>query len=328
MSPSPEAVAHMEARQRLALATALATHRVWRRLDRDNLYQSWLALVGDVLAVIMAGQMSAAQMTGPWLNGLLGPENDDRPGAGGVVPRAFAGVDGAGRPLAQVLMAPVWTALRLVTAGRPVAHSLVAGRALLDVIAQTAIADAGRAADSAAMTARPAVTGYVRVVESGACDRCLLLAGRVYSVAQAFARHPNCKCSMEPVTAEHQPAPTSVESIYEAMSAEARRRTFGATAVKAIDAGADIAQVVNARRGMTSATVFGHRVQATSEGTVRGEFRRREFRRLQDEGAISRRRSMRGFRPTRPRLMPEEIYRLADDRDHAVRLLRQNGFIV
>ncbi|MFH8805486.1 hypothetical protein ACH4F6_39095 [Streptomyces sp. NPDC017936] len=327
MSPSPEAVAHMEARQRLTVATALATHHIWRRLDEDHLYQSWLGLLGDVLAIIMSGQLAAAQMTAPWLNELLGPENDDRPDAGRIVPEAFTGVDGAGRPLAGVLMAPIWTALRLVTAGRPIVQALVAGRSMLDAIAQTAVADIGRAADSAAMTARPTVTGYIRVVEGGACSRCVVLAGNEYHTDKAFLRHPRCKCGMEPVTREHRPRPASPKELVAQMSEEQRRKTFGEAGAKALAEGADVGQLVNARRGMSGASVLGGRAVTTTEGTVRGEFRRQEFRRLQQAGAIPRSRSIRGFRPTEARLMPEEIYRVADDRTHAVQLLRRYGYI-
>lgn len=328
MSPTPQAVAHMDARQRLAVATALATHRVWRRLDQDNLVQSWAGLLGDVLAIVMSGQLTAAQMTGPWLDGLLGPENEDRPDAHRIVPEAFAGVDGAGRPLTQVLVAPIWTVLRAVTAGRPIVQSLVAGRSLLDAIVRTAVADTGRAADSAAMTARPSVTGYIRVVEGGACDRCIVLAGNEYQTDRAFLRHPRCNCGMEPITREHRPEAASPSELVAGMSEEQKRKTFGEAGAKALAEGADLGQLVNARRGMQSASVLGGRPITTTEGTVRGEFRRREFRRLQAEGAIPRSRSMRGFRPTVARLMPEEIYRQADNRQHAVALLRQHGYIV
>lgn len=327
MSPSPQAVAHMEARRRLALATALATRRVWRRLDEDNLVQSWLGLMGDVLALVMASQMAAVQMTDPWLLRLLGPENEDRPDANRLIPAAFAGVDGSGRPLADVLRAPIWTALRLVTSGRPIVQALVSGQALLDAIVQTAVADTGRAADSVGMTARPSVTGYIRVVEAGACSRCIVLAGAEYQTDRAFLRHPRCKCGMEPVTRDHTPDALSPKRLVAQMSEEQKRTTFGEAGARALAEGADIGQLVNARRGMQSASVLGGRAVTTTEGTVRGEFRRREFRRLQASGAIPRSRSARGFRPTRARLMPAEIFRLADDREHAVQLLRDNGFI-
>ncbi|WP_240503005.1 hypothetical protein [Streptomyces prasinopilosus] len=321
MSPSPQAVAHMEARRRLALATALATRRVWRRLDQDNLYPSWLGLLGDVLALVMASQMTAVQMTDPWLLRLLGPENEDRPAADRLIPQAFAGVDGSGRPLADVLRAPIWTALRMLTQGRPLVQALVSGQALLDAIVQTAVADTGRAADSVGMTARPSVTGYIRVVEAGACSRCIILAGAEYQTDKAFLRHPRCKCGMEPVTRDHTPEVPSPKRLVAQMSEEQKRRTFGEAGARALAEGADLGQLVNARRGMQSATVYGRKLQITTEGVTKRGFagaRLRNFQKVEGQR----------YRVSKtPRLMPEEIYRLADDREHAVRLLRNHGYL-
>ena len=330
MSPSPEAQAHMEARRRLALATALATFRLWRQVDHDNLYQSWRGLAGNVLGVVMGGQFVAAQMTSPWLGGLLGVD-EDRPDANGINPAAFTGVDGAGRPLAGVLMAPIWTALRLVAQGRPIAQSMAAGQSLLHAIVATAVADAGRAADSVGMAATPAVTGYIRVVEAGACDRCIILAGAEYHTDKAFLRHPRCHCGMEPVTREHRPKPVSPKDLVAQMSEAQRRKTFGEAGAKALAEGADLGQLVNARRGMQSATVFGRKLQITSEGTTRRGF---AARRLAAEKGFAKTAGARNgaetgkrLRSKTPRLMPEEIFRLADDRAHAVRLLRLHGYI-
>ena len=321
MSPSPQAVDHMEARRRLAEATARASLDLWRQVDRDNIYTSWMTLLARLLAIVSSGQLAAAQTAEPWLMELLGID-PELPESDRLNPGPLVGVDGGGRPLAGVLMAPMWAALRLVTQGKPVVQSMASGRTLLDAVVRTAVADAGRAADSVGMIARPAVTSYVRVVEGGACSRCLVLAGREYGVSTAFARHPKCNCSMEPVTREHRPTPTSPETIFKSMSDAEKKRTFGEAAVKAISEGADIAQVVNARRGMTPATTFGRKVQATSEGiTKRGI----AGRRLRNFGKVPGQR----IRVSKtPRLMPEEIFRLADDREHAVRLLRQHSFIV
>ncbi len=330
MSPSPEAVAHTEARRRLALATTLAAHSMWRQVDHGNLYRSWLGLAGNVLGVVMGGQLAAAQMTAPWLAALVGVD-EDRPDANAVQPHSFTGVDGAGRPLAGVLMAPVWTALRMVTQGRPLVQAMLAGRGLLDAIVATAVADAGRAADAVAMTATPTVTGYIRVVESGACDRCIVLAGNEYHTDKAFLRHPRCHCGMEPVTREHRPKPVSPDALVAQMSDAQKRKTFGEAGAKALTEGADIGQVVNARRGMQSATVFGQKLQITTEGTTRRGF---AARRLAAEkgfekasGARYGAEAGRRLRSKAPRLMPEEIFRIADDRAHAVRLLRLHGYI-
>lgn len=321
MSPSLQAVDHMEARRRLAEATARASRDLWRQVDRDNIYTSWMTLLARLVAIVSSGQLAAAQSTEPWLMELLGLD-PEQPESDRLNPTALVGVDGGGQLLAGVLMAPMWVALRLVTRGRPIVQSMASGQALLDTVVRTAVADAGRAADSIGMISRPAVTSYVRVVEGGACSRCLVLAGREYTVSSAFARHPKCNCSMEPVTREHRPTPTSVETVFRSMSDAEKKRAFGEAAVKAIDEGADIAQVVNARRGMTSATVFGRKVQATSEGiTKRGI----AGRRLKNFDKVPGQR----IRVSKtPRLMPEEIFRLADDREQAVRLLRQHAYIV
>jgi len=326
VSPSPAADRHAEARLRLAAAASRAARTMWLRTDRNNLLSSWTGLVAGVLAVVAASQLTTAQASEPWLEQLLG-DDPERAQSDRLNPAALVGFDGSGRPLGGVLMAPVWSALRLVTAGAPIVQAMARGQLLLDAIVRTAIADTGRAADSVAMISRPAVTSYIRVVEGGACSRCLVLAGREYGVSTAFARHPRCHCGMEPVTAEHRPTPQDPRQAFDDMSERQRQRVFGEAGARAIAEGADLGQVVNARRGMSSATVAGQRIQTTTEGTARGEFRRLEFRRLQAEGAIPRSRSIRGFRPDRPRLMPEEIFRIADDRAHAMRLLRLHGYL-
>jgi hypothetical protein len=306
MSPSLEAEVHVEARRRLAEATARASRGVWRDIDRDNIYPSWLQLLARLLAIVSAGQLASAKSTDVWLNQLLGPADEERPEADAINPAMFAGVDGSGRPLAAVLMAPMWVALRQVTAGRPVAPAMAHGQALLDTIVRTAVADAGRAADQVGMVARRDVTTYVRVTEGGACSRCIVLAGiRVGGVSTAFKRHPRCHCGMEPVTATHRPEPFDAKDVYDQMTPAQRKKTFGEAGMKAIDAGADISQVVNARKGTTSRGIAGKRLQNLQK--VPGQRYR-----------VSK----------TPRLMPEEIYRIADDRDHAIRLLRQHSFIL
>ncbi|MEU9777441.1 hypothetical protein [Streptomyces sp. NPDC047968] len=322
MSPSPQTQAHVEARRRLAEATSRATHQVWREIDRDSIYLSWVGLLARVLAIVTAGQLATAQTAEVWLERLLGLD-PDRPEADRLNPAALVGVDGAGRPLAAVLMAPMWRALRLVTAGKPLAQSMASGQALLDAVVRTAVADAGRAADQVAMVSRPAVKTYVRVTESGACSRCIVLAGiRAGGTMTAFKRHPRCQCGMEPVTAEHDAKPVDEYSLYREMTPAQRRKTFGEAGMRAIDAGANIAQVVNARRGMSTATAFGRRLLATTEGTTRRGIAGQTF------GDLRKVPGQR-YRVSRtPRLMPEEIFRLADDREHALRLLRTHSYLL
>jgi hypothetical protein len=106
---------------------------------------------------------------------------------------------------------------------------------------------------------------------------------------------------------------------------------FTAAGAQAIRDGADVAQVVNARRGMTVAA--GRRV--TTQGTTRralfggyeidpdtGRLRRRRAAELQRVPG-QRTRSV-----TAVRLMPEQIYAEAGgDRAEAIRLLRLHGYL-
>lgn len=318
--PSALAKAHALSRIRLALAAARAAQGAWKGIDRGNLANSWAVALGPVIAAVAGAQLAAAQGTEPWLQRLLGTD-PGQAGTGQLNPRALAGVTGDGTLLVQALQVPMWTTLRLVGQGMPIAHAMARGQALLNLMVRTAVADAGRAADQVAMTTRPAVTSYIRVVESGACSRCIILAGKEYGHSTGFLRHPRCHCGMEPVTDEHKPEAQDPQKLYDSMSEAQRKKTFGEAAVKALDAGADLGLVVNARRGMATATVFGRTVQATTEGTTS---RGIAGKRLKNLAKVPGQR----YQVSQvPRLMPEEIFRQADDREHAIRLLRRYSYI-
>lgn len=319
MSPTSEALKHQQQRRALAAATARAVRREWSRVDPEALQASWADALPRVTAIVAGGQLAAAQQAEPYLQQLL--EGVDEVAT--LDPAALAGVASDGRPLLQLLMYPVWVALNAVTRGLSIATGLASGQAFVDLLARTLVADAGRAADQVAMVARPAVTSYIRVVRAPACSRCIILAGREYSVSKGFARHPRCDCTMEPVTREHRPEPVDASDVYKGMTEAQRRKAFGPAAVKAINDGADIGQVVNARRGMKTAVAYGHKVKATTEGVTKRGLAGKRLRNFED-----RRKPGQRYRVSKtPRLMPEEIYRQADDREHALRLLRKHGYL-
>ncbi len=96
-----------------------------------------------------------------------------------------------------------------------------------------------------------------------------------------------------------------------------------------------MAQIVNARRGMTTMTAYGRQVLATREGTTRrGAFHRLERARTEQRTGtrfardrIDVRRGLPRFDLRTPRLMPEEIFRLSESREDAVRMLRRFGYL-
>lgn len=303
------AQAHQIQRERLAASTARLAVRLWRNIDVHNLSADWEKRVHRVAALVAAGQLQAARQADPYLSHLL----EDVETKGRLIPEALSGIGSDGRPLVQLFMYPVWSALSALQKGASLVSALASGSALLDLLARTMVSDAGRAADLVAMAARPGITSYVRVVEMPACSRCLVLAGREYSFSEGFKRHPRCDCGMEPVTKNHKPTPTSPQDVFNRMTDAQKRKAFGEDAVKAIEAGSDIAQVVNARRknAMTTATRYGKTVQVTTEGQTKRGYTRKRRR----NGAI--------------RLMPEEIMRIAgDDREKAIRLLTRNGYLI
>lgn len=314
MTVPPEAQAHQADRAVQAAVTAAAVRAVWGSVDPENLESSWLTQAVVAAELIRAGQLAAASTAEAWLTQETGP------GEGAVDPEAAVAAAG---DLTGPLLYPLLIALNRLRRGFSVAMSILSGAAFLEMVTRSLVADAGRIADMAGMIARPRVVSYVRVVHLPACARCVILAGNEYSLSDGFLRHPRCDCTLAP----RRPGDTwelaSPGDLFAEMTAAQRRRAFGEAGAKAITEGADIGQVVNARRGMTTVTRYRRQVQATTEGTTRRGFyasRRTKFEKVPGSKYA---------RAKTPRLMPEEIYRLADgDREHAIRLLKKNAYIV
>lgn len=303
---------HQAARAEQAARTAAAVRSVWMGTDPEDLEGSWLTGAALAAELITAGQVAAAASADAWLTQEVGP------GEGPTSPEVAAAAAG---DVASALLYPLLIALNRIRRGFSTAVSILSGAAFLEMVTRSLVADAGRIADMAGMVAHPRVVSYVRVVRLPACPRCIVLAGAEYSLSTGFQRHPNCNCTMAP----RRPGDTwelpSPASLYEEMTPAQQLRSFGRAGVKAISDGADIAQVVNARRGMTTVTRYRREVQATTEGaTRRGQYGRRRAKFERVAGS-------RVARATAPRLMPEEIYRQADNREHAVRLLTRYGYI-
>ena len=139
---------------------------------------------------------------------------------------------------------------------------------------------------------------------------------------------------------------------FDRLSREEQDKAFTRAGAEAIRDGADISQVVNARRGARGLTpagaritadearmlrggrdrgrletvdVFGHDLAVTTEGvTTRGVA---GVRLGAKETGTKQGRRYRSAKP--PRLMPESIYKIAgNDRDEAIRLLKRYGYIL
>lgn len=300
MATSRKAQRHQLQREELADVTARAVLAEWAKVRPDDVARGWGKLLPRVTAMVQAGQLHAAEGTHTFMRDLLGVDNLGPE----IDPAQFASQTPDGRDAMGLLARAAPEAIRAQRKGFSPRAAMARAGAFLDMVVRTVVADTGRQADQVSMVANRHVTGYVRVVELPACSRCIILAGREYGVSNGFLRHPRCDCTMEPVTRKHMPTPPRPQDIFESMTPAQRRKVFGDAGAKAIGDGANISTVVNARKSMDKVQMFGKEVQVTHVGTG----------------------SRKNPRP--PRLMPEEIYRIAgDDRAHAVRLLYKNGYL-
>lgn len=296
--------AHYRNQQRIARLAIRQAYALWAQVDPARVRDSWVDLLADVIRVLASGQAAAAAQAQPYLDALAAAQQI--PLSPLVVdPLSLAGVAADGRTLAGLLMQPALRTLGLLARGADDQDALRSGLASLVNIVDSEIADASRAADQVGITARREWVTYVRHVTLPACARCIVLAGRVYSYSTGFERHERCDCTMVPHREGDTPPPNP-RALFEQMSADEQNKAFTAAGAEAIRLGADVSQVVNARRGMK---VVGGR-QTTIEGSTR-------------RGVAGKR--LRG----QTRLMPAQILQDAGgDRERAIKLLHEHGYLM
>ncbi|WP_433699092.1 hypothetical protein [Nocardiopsis sp. CA-288880] len=307
------ALDHKADTTRLATATAQAARAEWARVDPDQIRTSWQARLPRVLTLVVAAQRAAAGLSEPYLRQLLGLAPD-----AALDPAALSGIASDGRPLDSLLAQPAVTALTYLATGRAVGDAMAAGVAMLELIVGTQVHDAGRVADLIGIAARPGVA-YTRVVDLPACARCIVLAGQTYAYSEGFERHPRCDCAVLPIRSGESP-PLSPRELFASMSPAEQLRRFGAGAVEAIREGADIGQVVNARRGLTTAAgrLF------TTEGTTRRGY---AGGRMAATAGTARAAGERYARAALARPMPEQILAEAESREDAIAALIAYGYL-
>lgn len=271
----PAPLEFQQAQARIAEGVLLLTSRQWRRmLTLDD----WPKIATRLTVLTAAGQKAAAERAVDYTASRL----DVAPV---VTTSAFVGMAADGRPLESLLYSAVVRA-RMTYATN--SEQLEYGRQHLKMLAHTAVADAGRGAAQAQIAATP-LAGYLRVVSPPCCQRCAVLAGRIFKWNEGFQRHPQCDCV-------HVPTKGDVPDDYTAIVGPDDVKDLTVAQRKAIDDGADMNAVINQRRGRSR------------DGMTTSE------------GATNRR-----GRPAR--LTPEAIYRRASSREEAIKLLADHGYI-
>ncbi|MGW1836324.1 VG15 protein [Streptomyces sp. NPDC002067] len=301
-----------------------AVQALWRDVPPDRILSAMRGETGrQILAAVSAGQLSAARGAQLFVGACMAGQGAVAAPLGVLDPGALVGVASDGRLLGTLLQLPAVTTARALAAGESAELAASRGLTQMAMMTATQIADTSRTATSVAMAAHPRCVSYVRVVRLPACVRCIVLAGRQYAYSTGFKRHPRCDCGMEPMTDGQWRASKTPEELLAEMSPDEQRKRLGAAGVKALENGADLGQLVNARRGMATAVTGRGPMKVTTEGTTKrgigGKALNTNFHK--PPGA-------RYERAGEARLMPETIFQLAgDNREHQIAMLRKHGYI-
>ncbi len=177
-----------EAQRRRQIAAVAASRSAWRGLG-DDFDAGWLRIGPRLTAIVTAAQLGAARDGSAYVPSALAQQGQQAIPDTQVAPGALAGIAADGRSLDGLLYGAVVHA-KTATVDSLV-ERLAAGQRALDMLVSGAVADAGRDASMVAMTARPRVR-WVRIVHTPCCQRCAVLAGRVYAHSTEFQRHPHC----------------------------------------------------------------------------------------------------------------------------------------
>lgn len=265
-----------EAQKRLSVVTLAALERQWRGM-RGDWDASWSRIGPRATAILTAAQLGTVRMGASYVPEVLAEQGMSVRPVARVNPAAFIGRAADGRDLRSLL--------DLAVTKSRIAGDLDAGLEFMLTVAETELEDAHRQAIQAATVARPR-TGYVRMVNTPCCKDCALQAGRFFRSNQGFLRHPHCRCYHLPTTDPRTqyatyPDPSEITGLTEGER-------------KALEAGGDFSQVVNAGRRASSSKM------TTTEGATRRAGQR---------------------------LTPDGIYRLSSSDDEARALLRRYGYL-
>lgn len=279
---------HYRRQQRIGAAGLIEARRAMRRGSRE------------AAKVVTAYQIVAAKDAADSVGPMLAEQGIPDTPVGAVAVSSLAGVASDGRPLETLFD----------QAGSDYKFGLMVA---------TQIQDAARVAAGIGITSRPTVTGYARMLNPPSCSRCAILAGKFYRWNKGFERHPLCDCRHVPSTeAMSGDLTTDPRAYFDSLPPGDQASIFGKANAEAIRDGADMAQVVNVGRKMT--TAGGTRVLGTGNSRI--------------GAAPASGPDLLGFlRNSRPttslgRLTPEGIYEAATSRAQAIRLLRQEGYLL
>ncbi|GAA2237652.1 hypothetical protein GCM10010401_07310 [Rarobacter faecitabidus] len=320
--------------QRTEIGAAIsAVNRIWRRMG-DDFDASYAAIEPELLSVLDSSQrriVNGSIEATPEILAATAPRALNRSAEWELAPSALIGTAGDGLPTESLAYGSVIHAKTAVKGGATTAEALSSAGKWLSTATGTLLSDTGRSAEKVTALARQNVM-FVRMLQPPSCGRCIILAGKKFRNQQAFERHNGCDC-------RNIPADESIaddllvnpETYLSTLSERDLIRALGSKAnAEAWDLGADTNQLINAYRksgGVRSAQVYGRTVKYTTEGTTRRGLAYKAMSRAGYAQKELDERAGRYFRTRAPRLMPESIFQIAENRADAKRLLRLYGWV-
>lgn len=248
----PQATEQHYRRQRKVAAASVAEVRgLWQRMG-ENLDASWLPIQAAVVAALSRGQVNAAADAAAYMPAVLQQTSQADVAIAAVVPAAFGGWAEDGRKIDSLIYSGVTATKTAIGRGYGLEAALAIGGRVLDKIVFSEVTAAGSWGDQTAMSVRPNITGYVRMVSAGACKDCMILAGKWFRWNEGFDRHPWCNCRHIPAAeALDGDLGTDPYAYFNSMSKEAQNKLLGEVGAQTVRDGGDIYRVVNVQnRGL------------------------------------------------------------------------------
>ena len=314
--------------QKIMGVVLLTAKRIWGDHPPLDFDFWWSEHVEQLTALAVAGQSRAIAGTEEYVTAALAEMGTPVDPDVEVDPSPLIGVASDGRPLDSLMYGAIIRTKAKIGQAETVDSTVMfdawqSGLSTLLTRFQTQLADVARVATSLSIAARHDV-GYVRMLNPPSCPKCAVLAGKFYRYNTGFLRHPGCDCRHIPSRENTaRDVRTDPREYFDSLTAPEQDRWFTVKGAQAIRDGADINQVVNARRGLSLAggvaqtrSVYGRELLTTTEGVTK--------RGIAGQAIIARGRNA----ATTPRLMPEAIYEIAEDQADALRLLQLNGYVL
>jgi len=237
----------LQTQQRIAAVTAGAVANAWRRVGED-FDAGWANVRASAVNTLQLGRAATIHRAAPYVSDVLRETGQAAPPVGILNPGRFLEYAPNGMPITATLDAAPLKAKRAVAMGATAlqARELV-GRWLTGT-SLTMLADTRRDVYQADIIQRPTVTGYVRMVHAGACNRCIILAGKWFRWNKGFDRHPHCYCTHIPAAEQTSgDLRTDPYEYFRSLDEKTQDRVFGKNQAQGIRDGGDIYRVVNSK---------------------------------------------------------------------------------